>query len=65
MRRLLAGVLLVTVLGCGRSSSPRTLPGAGDDSGTTAPLDAAVDAGLDASADGPSCFVDPQTYLEI
>jgi hypothetical protein len=54
-------VLLAASAGCGRSSSqpgvtPRT------DAGTS-PLDAG--GVIEASADGPACFTNPQTYLEI
>ena len=61
MRLLVLFGALAVSFGCGRSSSaPSTSPGT--DAGTSFG-DASMT--LDAGADGPSCFTNPQTYLEI
>ena len=54
-------VVLAESFGCGRSSGQQ-----GTSSATDAGMPPVVDAGMiEAAADGPSCFTNPQTYLEI
>ena len=59
MRLVLLGVALAGLLACSRSSG-QPGPTAATDAGSMQ-----VDAGSEASADAPSCFTNPQTYLEI
>jgi hypothetical protein len=63
MRLALQGLLVVTCLACGRSSGSQGAS-PGTDAGPT-PVDSGVETGLEASVDAPSCFTNPQTYLEI
>jgi len=62
MRSLVVMVVVFAAsLGCGRSSGQQGTP-----SGNDAGMPPVVDAGMtEAAADGPSCFTNPQTYLQI
>ncbi len=63
MRSIHVGVLVAALLGCSHSSGH---PGGTSGSDASNPVaDAGVDVSAEASADAPSCFTNPQTYLEI